>query len=69
MRNCPFNGCDQTLPSHIFACRRHWHSLSPEQKRRIHAAYADFQADRIGFEEIARRQQEVLDETAIGGKA
>jgi hypothetical protein len=69
MRNCPFSNCDATLADSIFACRRHWHMLTPKQKQTIHAAYADYKADQIGVKELRRIQQSVLDQTTIGGSA
>lgn len=62
MRTCPFTGCKATIPDHLFACGRHWHSLNPRQQRHIYAAYDDYLADKIGFDALRRRQQQVLDE-------
>jgi hypothetical protein len=60
MRACPFNDCGMPIADHIFACRRHWHGLNPQQKRIIHSAYADYLSDKIDVEELRAIQQRVL---------
>ncbi len=65
MRKCPFHGCEASLPDAIFACRPHWTALSPDDKRRIHAAYRKYmdgsQPD-FGLEQLRWVQQDVLGE-------
>jgi hypothetical protein len=36
---CPYDTCAAKIPSHIFACRRHWFELSPDLRAKI---WADF---------------------------
>lgn len=70
MRKCPFLFCEAELGADIFCCRQHWYGqLSSSQRVRIWAAYRAYLANTIGVEELRRRQQEVLDETRIGGTA
>lgn len=40
---CPKNGCEKTLPHHIFACREHWFSLSDETRRSVNRAWRQYQ--------------------------
>lgn len=60
MRTCPFKGCVEQLPDHLFACRPHWYSLRPPERRQILAAYSAYLRDEIDLGELRRRQQEVL---------
>jgi hypothetical protein len=34
-RQCPFDGCGVPISPQLFACSRHWRSLSPARKRRV----------------------------------
>lgn len=36
---CPFPGCPNRKPNHIYACPRHWRSLPLDLQRNIKAAY------------------------------
>jgi len=60
MRKCPFHNCGAEIPANLFACRRHWYSLSESERQRIWAAYRDWQDGRLGGEELREVQQQVL---------
>ena len=68
-RQCPFNGCDRMVPPQLFACGQHWYSLSALQRKAVYAMYTAWQNGQITGEELRRRQQAILDETAVGGTA
>lgn len=65
VRTCPFNNCGATIPSDLFACRKHWYSLNKSERETIWAAYRDFLASRIDGETLRRVQQEVLGERGV----
>jgi len=60
MRTCPFHLCGEQLPDHLFACKKHWRSISRPDQVCIFAAYGDYLDDKIGMEDLRRIQQEVL---------
>jgi hypothetical protein len=60
MRTCPFKNCCESIPDHLFACRGHWRSMSPDEQRQIHVLYGRYLDGRIGIEELRNEQQEVL---------
>ncbi len=62
MRICPFRDCTEQLPAWQFACRRHWFSLSPADRRQINDAYASYKNNMIGIEELRDIQRSVLGE-------
>jgi hypothetical protein len=68
-RKCPFTGCGKAIPAEMFACKRHRFMLSQEQRDRIWAMYRDWQSGDIDGETLTKLQQEVLDETGVGGTA
>lgn len=55
MSTCPHPDCEETIPSTVFACKRHWFSLSAALRRRIWANYRSGDLGRIadGYEEAA----------------
>lgn len=69
MRQCPFNGCAAKIDPSLFSCRKHWFSLKQDQKNAIYDCYRKWQSGEIDGDELRRRQQAVLDETAVGGRA
>ncbi len=66
MRKCPFNDCEKLIDPGLFACPRHWHSLTPAQKRDIWSAYDDYRADAIDVDQLQAAQQKVLDAAQAG---
>lgn len=68
-RQCPFNGCEQMIEPEMFACKPHWFSLTLSQRGRIYHYYRLLNEGKIDGQELRRRQQQVLDETKVGGHA
>lgn len=60
MRECPFHGCGEVIEPDKFACKKHWFSLSKEQQDEVHAAYREYCSDKIGMDELRKRQEAVL---------
>lgn len=60
MRVCPFHGCARPIRADLFACARHWRTLSPAEQREIHRAHQDYLDDHIPLAELRERQQAVL---------
>lgn len=56
MRTCPHPTCDERIPAHMFACRRHWWSLPQGLRSRIWSNYRSGDLERIadGYAEAAR---------------
>lgn len=60
-RHCPFHDCPVDDLSHeMFACRKHWFSLSMAQRFRINSAFRDYRDDKISLIQLRRIQQSVL---------
>ena len=59
-RRCPFHGCEAKIAAEVFACRKHWFSLSHDERTIIYESYYRYTADRIGVDELRRQQQVVL---------
>lgn len=62
MRDCPFDGCNKTIPDDRFACPRHWFSLNKDQQDRIWSAYRAYLKDQIGIEALRATQNLVIAE-------
>lgn len=60
MRQCPFNDCPAEIGDDLFACRKHWYSLSDAERRRIWWAYREYLKDAMTMEELRAIQQQVL---------
>lgn len=60
MRQCPFSGCGLKIGDEIFACRRHWFSLTRQQRGQIKIAYAQYVEGEIGVEKLREIQQKIL---------
>ena len=60
MRTCPFDGCCETLPSHIFACREHWFAMKADHRQAVRSAWWEFEDGKIDVAELRARQEKVL---------
>jgi hypothetical protein len=60
MRKCPFHGCEEVVLEVLFACPRHWRSLTKAEQAEVWEAYQAYRRDEIGVEGLRKRQQAVL---------
>lgn len=60
MRTCPFHNCGREIPADLFACGKHWYSLSAPDKERIHWAFREWKKGGVTTEELRAIQQTVL---------
>jgi hypothetical protein len=61
-RVCPFDHCGKSIPATMFACRKHWFSLSRKQQDHIWEAYRAYLGRGISLETLRAHQAEVLQE-------
>ena len=59
-RLCPFHGCEARIADEVFACRKHWFSLSHDERTIVYESYYRYTADEIDVDELRRQQQSVL---------
>ena len=62
MKKCLFSKCRKVVSDNRHFCFAHWKELSPDQKRRFHAAWDAYAVRQIDEQELRRRQREVLSE-------
>ena len=61
-RACPFAGCGERLHPEIFACRKHWTSLSPALRARVWSAYRRWQRGQLDGDGLRAEQQAIVDQ-------
>ena len=61
-RTCPFSGCGASLYPEIFACRKHWMSLSPALRGRVWSAYRRWQRGQLDGAGLRAEQQASVDQ-------
>lgn len=60
VRECPFDGCTKMIPSSMFACLKHWRSMSKEDQIRIYACFNSYKNGRIFLSELEGIQNQVM---------
>lgn len=40
MHDCPIDGCDKSVPSHILMCKKHWSQVPRDLQREVYRTYA-----------------------------
>jgi hypothetical protein len=62
MPKCPFNSCDNEIPTNTLACRYHWRRIEAHSRKRIDLIWRRWLGREITVAEMRAEQQVILDE-------
>lgn len=66
MRVCPFEDCHKQISHTMFACLKHWRSMSYADRASIHVAYREYLAGIINGCELQEIQDDIMKSYNVG---